>query len=140
MVVVFIILRRSERRMYMPRTYLGSLRPSERTPASPTGLLNWITSMYKLPDEHVLQHHSMDAYLLLRYLKLISMITFVGCCMTFPVLWPVNATGGGGKPQMDMLNFSNISHQYGRYFAHAFIAWFFVGKWIWSIEPSELLV
>lgn len=84
--------------------------------------------MYKLPDEHVLQHHSMDAYLLLRYLKLISMITFVGCCMTFPVLWPVNATGGGGKKQMDMLNFSNISHQYGRYFAHAFIAWFFVGK------------
>ena len=114
--------------MYMPRTYLGSLRPSERTPASPTGLLNWITAMYKLPDEHALQHHSMDAYLLLRYLKLISMITFVGCCMTFPVLWPVNATGGGGKKQMDMLNFSNISHQYGRYFAHAFIAWFFVGK------------
>lgn len=116
--------------MYMPRTYLGSLRPSERTPASPTGLLNWITAMYKLPDEHVLQHHSMDAYLLLRFLKLISMITFVGCCMTFPVLWPVNATGGGGKQQFDMLSFSNISHQRGRYFAHAFIAWFFVGKWI----------
>ena len=126
MVIIFIILRRSERRMYMPRTYLGSLRPSERTPSSPTGLLNWIKSMYKLPDEYVLQHHSMDAYLLLRFLKLITVIAFVGCCMTFPVLWPVNATGGGGRQQFDMLSFSNISHQYGRYFAHAFIAWFFV--------------
>lgn len=37
----------------MPRTYVGSLRPSERTPPSPTGLFDWITSMYKLPDEYV---------------------------------------------------------------------------------------
>lgn len=128
MTLAFIILRRYERRVYMPRTFLESLRPSERTPASPTGLLNWITSMYKLPDEYVLQHHSMDAYLLLRFLKLITIICFVGSCMTFPVLWPVNATGGGGKQQLDKLNFANVTHQYGRFFAHAFIAWFFVGK------------
>lgn len=128
MTVAFIILRRYERRVYMPRTFLDTLRPSERTPASPTGLVNWIKGMYKLPDEYVLQHHSMDAYLLLRFLKLITIICFVGCCMTFPVLWPVNATGGGGKQQFDLLNFSNVSHQYGRFFAHAFIAWFYVGK------------
>lgn len=114
----------------MPRTYVGSLRPSERTPPSLTGLFDWITSMYKLPDEYVLQHQSMDAYLLLRFLKLITIICFVGCFMTFPVLWPVNATGGGGKQQFDLLNFSNISHQFGRFFAHAIIAWFYMGKWI----------
>lgn len=128
MTLAFIILRRYEHRVYMPRTFLSSLLPSERTPPSPTGFFNWITNMYKLPDEYVLQHHSMDAYLLLRFLKLITFICFVGCCMTFPVLWPVNATGGGGKQQLDKLNFSNVGHQYGRFFAHAFIAWFFVGK------------
>ncbi|PWY79254.1 DUF221-domain-containing protein [Aspergillus heteromorphus CBS 117.55] len=128
MVLLFVILRRTERRMYMPRTYLGVLRPSDRTPPSPTGLWNWILHMYRLPDEYVLQHHSMDAYLLLRFLKITSMICFVGCCITFPVLLPVNGTGGGGKQQLDLLSMSNISSDsYGRYFAHTFIAWIFVG-------------
>ncbi|PYI03039.1 DUF221-domain-containing protein [Aspergillus sclerotiicarbonarius CBS 121057] len=128
MVVGFIILRRREFRMYMPRTYLGVLRPSERTPASPTGLWDWILQMYRLPDEYVLQHHSMDAYLLLRFLKIVSMICFVGVLMTWPILWPINATGGGGKSQMDILSMSNItSDKYARYFAHAFVAWMFVG-------------
>lgn len=128
MVVFFIILRKREHRMYMPRTYLGSLRPWEKTPPSPTGVFNWITGMYKLPDEYVLQHHSLDAYLLIRFLKLISMICFVGCCMTFPILWPVNATGDAGNKQFDMLSISNIKTTVARYFAHALVSWLFVGK------------
>lgn len=128
MVLGFIILRRSQRRMYMPRTYLGTLRPWERTPESPTGLFNWIIGMYKLPDTYVLQHHSLDAYLLLRYLKLASFICFVGCLITWPILFPVNATGGGNKEQLDKLTLSNVADTYGRYYAHTFIAWVFVGK------------
>ncbi|CAK46603.1 hypothetical protein CBS63078_4879 [Aspergillus niger] len=139
MVIIFIILRRSETRMYMPRTYLGVLRPSERTPASPTGLWNWIMQMYRLPDEYVLQHHSMDAYLLLRFLKIVSMICFVGACMTWPILFPVNATGGGGRSQLDMLSMSNVSSdKYARYFAHAFVAWLFVGFVFYTITRECL--
>ncbi|KAJ5757788.1 uncharacterized protein N7511_006482 [Penicillium nucicola] len=127
MVVLFIILRKTNRRMYMPRTYIGYLRGWERTPDTPTGLVDWIKAMYKLPDTYVLQHHSMDAYLLLRFLKMCSMLLFVGCCMTFPVLWPVNATGGGGQTQLNLLSISNIGeNSYGRYFAHCFISWIFV--------------
>lgn len=128
MVLLFVFLRRSQRRQYMPRTYIGYLQPWQRTPDSPTGLVNWVTSMYKLPDTYVLQHHSMDAYLLLRFLKLCSVIMFVGCCITWPVLFPVNATGGAGGQQLDMLSLSNIGpNSYGRYFAHCFISWIFVG-------------
>lgn len=126
MVLAFIILRRRERRQYMPRTYMGSLRPNERTPESPTGLFNWIRAMYRLPDTYVLQHHSLDAYLLLRYLKLITVMCFVGCLITWPVLFPVNATGGAGLQQLDILTISNNLH-FSRYFAHAFIAWIFIG-------------
>jgi hypothetical protein len=128
MVLVFVILRRSERRMYMPRTYLGFMRPEERSPPVGTGLWNWIIDMYKLPDEYVLQHHSMDAYLLLRFLKLISVICFVGCLITWPILFPVNATGGGHKEQLDILTMSNVAQDNNaRYYAHAFVAWIFVG-------------
>jgi hypothetical protein len=127
MVILFIILRKTQRRMYMPRTYIGYLRGWERTPDTPTGLVDWIQAMYKLPDTYVLQHHSMDAYLLLRFLKMCSVLLFVGCCMTFPVLWPVNATGGGGQTQLNLLSISNIGeNSYARYFAHCFISWIFV--------------
>lgn len=139
MVLVFVILRRSEHRMYMPRTYLGVLRPEERTPPSSTGLIAWLRDMYQLPDEYVLQHHSMDAYLLLRFLKTVSMICFVGACITFPILFPVNATGGGNKQQLDLLSIANVSDQtYGRYFAHAFVAWLFVGFVFFTVTRESL--
>ena len=130
MVIGFIILRRSHRRMYVPRTYIGSLRPWEHTPPSPSGLWNWISAMYKLPDTYVLQHHSLDAYLLLRYVKLASAICFVGCFITWPVLFSVNATGGNHKIQLEILSISNVAkNTLGRYFAHCFIAWIFVCKY-----------
>lgn len=126
MVLVFVILRKSERRQYAPRTYIGSLRPQERTPEQAPGFFGWIKSMAKLPDTYVLQHHSLDAYLLLRYLKIATSICFVGCLITWPVLFPVNATGGGGKEQLDLLAMGNVVNR-NRYYAHTFIAWIFVG-------------
>ncbi|KAJ5746219.1 hypothetical protein N7520_011401 [Penicillium odoratum] len=128
MVLLFIILRKREHRMYMPRTYIGYLKDWQRTPDTPTGFWNWVNSMYQLPDTYVLQHHSLDAYLLLRFLKIAALIMFVGCVITWPILFPVNATGGGGQSQLDLLSMSNVSsNQYGRYFAHCFLAWIFVG-------------
>lgn len=126
MVLAFIILRRIYRRNYMPRTFLPTLRDYERTPSSPTGLWNWIIAMYKIPDTYVLQHHSLDAYLLLRYMKLLVVMTFVGCCITWPILFPINATGGVGNSQFDVLSMSNVKNK-ARYFAHAFVGWIFFG-------------
>ncbi|KAJ5496417.1 hypothetical protein N7463_008404 [Penicillium fimorum] len=139
MVLLFIILRKSNRRMYMPRTYIGYLRSWQRTPESPTGLWNWIKAMYQLPDTYVLQHHSMDAYLMLRFLKLCSVMLLVGCCITFPILWPVNATGGGTKIQLNKLSISNIADtQYGRYYAHCFLTWIFVAFIFFMVTREHL--
>ncbi|QSZ31910.1 hypothetical protein DSL72_001479 [Monilinia vaccinii-corymbosi] len=47
--------------------------------------------------------------------------------MTFSVLFPVDATGGGGQQQLDILSFSNIADEkMERYYAHAVIAWIFL--------------
>ncbi|KIX08416.1 uncharacterized protein Z518_03072 [Rhinocladiella mackenziei CBS 650.93] len=123
---IFLIVRTKFPRQYAPRTYLGALRPQERTPAPPNTLFGWIPFMRKLPDEYVLQHNSLDGYFLLRYLKMAILICFVGCCITWPVLFPVNATGGGGQEQLNILSFANIQDK-NRYFAHVFIAWIFIG-------------
>lgn len=128
MMLLFIVLRRIEPRQYFPRSYIGSLKESERTPPPSRGFFAWIMSMAKLPDIFVLRHHSMDAYFLLRYLKIVTSICFVGCLLTWPILFPVNATGSAGLKQMDKLSFSNVAKQPTRYYAHALMAWMFVRK------------
>jgi hypothetical protein len=45
---IFLLLRTRFPRQYAPRTYLGSLRPQERTPAPPNTLFGWIPFMRKV--------------------------------------------------------------------------------------------
>ncbi|KAL1889310.1 phosphate metabolism protein 7 [Sporothrix stenoceras] len=124
---IFLILRRSQPRWYAPRTYLGSLRAEQRTPALPNGLFNWFKNFFALPDVFALQHQSLDAYLFLRFLRMTVILTFVGCLITWPILFPVNATGGNGETQLDILSYSNVDsstfQKRYRYFAHLFVSW-----------------
>lgn len=45
---IFIVLRTKFPRQYAPRTYLGALRPQERTPAPPNTLFGWIPFMRRV--------------------------------------------------------------------------------------------
>jgi hypothetical protein len=78
---------------------------------------------------YALQHQSLDAYLYLRFLKMTLVLCLVGCCITWPVLFPVNATGGGGQGQLDILTYGNINQktQKSRYYAHVFVGWVYFG-------------
>jgi hypothetical protein len=101
----------------------------EKTKSLPDGRFSWFAPFKNLPDELVLNHQSLDGYLYLRFLKMLTFICFIGCCITFPVLFPVNATGDGGEKQFDLLSFSNIgSDQKNRYYAHVFVGWIFFSK------------
>lgn len=124
---IFLVLRRTQPRWYAPRTYLGSLKEDQRTPALPNGFFNWFKNYFNLPDLYALQHQSLDAYLFLRFLRMTVIITFVGCCITWPILFPVNATGGNGESGLDILSYSNVNsstfQKRYRYFAHLFVSW-----------------
>jgi hypothetical protein len=90
-----------------------------------------------MSDEHLLSHHSLDAYLYIRFLKMLTTTTFVGAVITWPVLFPVNATGGGGESGLDILSFSNVEDG-TRYYAHAIIAWLFFG-WVMFVIGRETI-
>ncbi|KAI0876880.1 hypothetical protein GGS24DRAFT_449985 [Hypoxylon argillaceum] len=139
-ITIFLVLRKGHRRYYAPRTYLGSLRESERSPPLPNGLFNWFGAFWKISDYHPLQHQSLDAYLFLRFLKILVAICFVGCCITWPILFPINITGGGGKSQLDLLTYANINNktQYNRYYAHVFVAWAFYGFVMYMIVRESI--
>ncbi|KAK4192413.1 hypothetical protein QBC35DRAFT_483687 [Podospora australis] len=128
-ITIFLLLRKSKRRYYAPRSYVGSLRESERSPPLPSGLFNWFGSFWKIPDIYALQHQSLDAYLYLRFLRMALILCFVGCLITWPILFPVNATGGAGQTQLNVLSYANINQetQYNRYYAHAFVCWIYFG-------------
>lgn len=48
----------------------------------------------------------------------------MGCLITWPVLFPINAVGGKGNTQLDALSFSNVKDQ-NRYYAHVAMAYVF---------------
>ena len=101
-----------------------SSHPRERSPELPNGLFNWIGKFNKIPDSYVLNHHSLDGFLLLRYLKIASAICLVGCFITMPILLPINITGGGPNKELNLLAFGNVVDK-NRYYAHAFVTWIF---------------
>ncbi|GAB7338894.1 hypothetical protein MBLNU457_5576t1 [Dothideomycetes sp. NU457] len=135
---VFVVLRLKIPRVYMPRTFLGSLRKEKRTPSLPNGRFNWFKKFFALPDTYVLNHHTLDGYLFLRFLKMAVVTCLVGMVITWPILFPVNATGGGDAKQLDVLNMSNISGNYYRYFAHVVCAYIFYGFVLFMITRESI--
>lgn len=134
-IVIFLLIRRSQSRFYAPRTYLGSIRESERSPELSGGLFSWFGTFWKIPDVYALQHQSLDAYLFLRYLRICCTICFVSMCITWPILFPINITGGGGQKQLEILSYSNIDigSQKNRLYAHALVAWLVYGFLMYTI-------
>ncbi|KAK4936653.1 hypothetical protein LTR10_022505 [Elasticomyces elasticus] len=132
-IIIFIILRRKSPRVYAPRSILTSLDPHERSPKLPTGWFNWILPFSRIPDTYVLNHSSLDGYLFLRFLKILVVICFVGLCITWPILLPIHATGGGGLTQLDKLAFGNVFYL-SRFWAHAIVLWIYFGFVLYMVS------
>lgn len=131
--LLFIVLRRLFPRIYNPRTYLSTLPPQERSPATPKGLFNWLLSYYNVSDTVVLNtQETLDGFLFLRLLRVAVLSCLVGMIITWPILFPINITGSGNQTQLNILTWSNVASEdhpnsYYRYYAHVICAWLFFG-------------
>ncbi|KAK1825900.1 hypothetical protein QBC39DRAFT_399983 [Podospora conica] len=125
---VFLLLRRKKKNVYAPRACVDVVPDNEKTPTAdnPDSMFGWIGTYWRLPDTFILNHHSLEAYLFIRFHKVLIAICAVGCCLTWPILFPINITGSGGGQQLDMLTIGNAGDS-KRYFAHAAVAWVFFG-------------
>ena len=88
-------------------------------------MFNWIVAFFKMSDNIVLNRQSLDGFLLLRYLKVSVVLCGFGVLITWPILMPVNVTGGGQQSQLNSLSFGNIANSKDRYYAHVLVAWIF---------------
>ncbi|KAH9878266.1 hypothetical protein J1614_003483 [Plenodomus biglobosus] len=128
-VAAFFIARKYFRRVYAPRTYLNHLGEQRQTPAQSGGFFKWIKDFKNLKDEYILDHQSIDGYLFVRFFKVLIAISLLGCLITWPVLFPINATGGAGQTQLDLLSMSNVRAEgknVNRYYAHALVSFVFL--------------
>ncbi|KAH9831882.1 Extracellular tail, of 10TM putative phosphate transporter [Teratosphaeria destructans] len=136
----FVAIRNRFRNIYAPRNFLGTVPEEDRTPAERASGSHWFHTYRNLSDIFVLQHNSLDAYLFLRFLKVIIGICFVGSLLTWPILLPINATGGNGQTQLDKLTFSNIAKN-NHTWAHVVVAWvFFLGLMVFIVWERLRLI
>ncbi|KOS41969.1 hypothetical protein ACN38_g7128 [Penicillium nordicum] len=61
-------------------------------------------ALLRFSDIDIARDVSFDAYLLLRYIKLGILICFIGCLLTWTVLFPVSATSTGGSSELRIIS------------------------------------
>jgi hypothetical protein len=131
--VVFIVLRPKERRVYEPKTLeLAKSDKEQIPPRVPKGPFAWASFTWSKPQSFFLQYGGIDAYLFARYIGVFAAISLIGCFMIMPILLPVNATNGQNLSGFDLLSFANVTNK-NRFYAHVFLSWFFFGLVIFVI-------
>jgi hypothetical protein len=93
--------------------------------------------MRVVPDKFMLYHQSLDSYLFLRFLRTLIFICVVGACITWPILMPVNATGGGKSTELNRISIGNVKKRKHLY-AHAAVAWVFFSFVMFTVARERL--
>lgn len=93
--------------------------------------------MRVVPDKFVLYHQSLDSYLFLRFLRTLIFICVVGAFITWPILIPVNATGGGRSKELNRISIGNVKKKKHLY-AHATVAWVFFSFVMFTVARERL--
>lgn len=124
--LLFIALRKSQRRVYEPRYEVDNISKDLRPDETPKGLFGWFTHILKKPESFVIQHAGPDGYFFLRFLFEFGFLCVLGCIITWPILFPINATNSNHLKGLNILTFANVKNK-NRYFAHVFISWILFG-------------
>ena len=101
--LAFILVRNKRKRVYEPRAVVKSLPQDLRPEPSPGGLFSWLTTLLRKPSTFLIQFASTDGYFFLRFLFEFFCICVLGAIITWPILFPVNATNGKITNQIQML-------------------------------------
>lgn len=112
-------------------------RHRDRTPSASRSYFDWIHTLRVIPDKFVLYHESLDAYLYLRFLRTLIFLCVVGCCITWPILMPINATGGGTSSQLDRISIGNVTEK-KKLYAHAVVAWAFFSFVMFTVARERI--
>ncbi|PSR72773.1 hypothetical protein PHLCEN_2v11372 [Hermanssonia centrifuga] len=119
-VIAFVVLKQRLSRIYEPRSYLPP--PDKRAIDLPPGPWKWLLATIAIPTGDVLHKNGMDAYMFLRFLRLLIILFASITLLTWLVLLPVDTAGikdANFSDRLARLSWGNIpDNARGRYAAH----------------------
>lgn len=126
----FLILRTSIRKIYAPRTYLPI--PSKRSQPVSATPWGWLLPTLRLPSKSMIPTAGLDAYMYIRFLRLMMFIFAPTSCLVAVVLLPLNSVGTSvSTTGLNSFAFGNIpANQQIRYVGHLLCAYAIT---IWTV-------
>ncbi|KAG0704929.1 hypothetical protein DFH29DRAFT_988817 [Suillus ampliporus] len=134
-IALFTVLRPHFKRIYEPRTQV----PTEKDRVKPleAGIFTWPIALFKTDYRDVQQVNGPDAYLFVRFLRMMIRVLLPIWFISWIVLMPVTSVNNSipNKTGLDRFIFGNVStdHQ-TRYAAHIILAYLFTFWIYWNIR------
>ncbi|EKM57401.1 uncharacterized protein PHACADRAFT_92160 [Phanerochaete carnosa HHB-10118-sp] len=127
-IIAFVFLKHRLSRIYEPRTYLPP--PSKRAVKLPSGWWRWTLAIAAIPTGDVLQKNGMDAYMFLRFLRLLVILFASITVLSCGILLPVDTAGlteDNFSDKLARLSWGKYvdfqPYATGRYAAHVAVVW-----------------
>ncbi|KAG6857786.1 hypothetical protein H0H87_004202 [Tephrocybe sp. NHM501043] len=103
----FVVLKRKFSRIYSPRTRLPP--PDKRAQELPSNLWKWLIAVIRSPTDDIIHKNGLDAYMFLRFLKMLVWIFLTFTALTFAVIVPVIAANvKNSQSGLDRISWNNI--------------------------------
>jgi hypothetical protein len=103
-----------------------------KAPLPPTGLFSWLSSLLHRPESFLVRTCGTDGYFFLRFLFEFGCIALIGVMVTWPILFPINATNSNHESGLETLSYSNVRNKW-RFLAHIFVSWLYYGLVVFLI-------
>ncbi|KAF8893933.1 late exocytosis, associated with Golgi transport-domain-containing protein [Infundibulicybe gibba] len=138
-VAAFLVLRTKLWRIYTPRPYLPP--KDKRAQELPKGLWKWLPALLVSPPEDIIHKNGLDAYMFLRFLKMLIWIFLVFTILTFAIIIPAvtihvdNTTTG-----LERISWSNIvdPKDQDRFIAHVIVVYILTFFVLYMIKREML--
>jgi hypothetical protein len=131
-VALFLLLRLKFLRIYQPKSSFDLINNEKKPEPLPSGLWQWFIPLLKKSDNFIIRQAGLDGYFFVRYLALISMISFCALLVLFPILLPINSINGSGETGLNRFTYANVGAR-PKYYAHAILSLFFYAALIYVI-------
>ncbi|TFK74613.1 DUF221-domain-containing protein [Pluteus cervinus] len=120
----FLLLKERLWRIYSPRTHLPP--PQKRAQELPGGIWRWLPAVIKMPAKEIIHKNGLDAYMFLRFIKMLIKIFMVFTVLTFAVIIPADTINIlSDTKELDRISWTNILEpkDQGRFVAHIVVAY-----------------
>jgi hypothetical protein len=139
-IAAFLILKAKLGRIYSPRTYLPP--PDKRAEPLPDGPWRWLPKLLSSPLDDVIHKNGLDAYMFLRFVRMMFYIFVVFSFSTMLIMVPVYTVGvHNDRTGLDRITWSNLTGEQNnsaRFSSHVVLAYLLTLFVVWAIRREMM--